>query len=224
MIYNNKHVTTLSNKFSEDNLVKAYQKLMQICPLDEREGQICLTHRPNAIDKWYDGNGSYFARNDDGTLDLSNQEIFEEDFTEFNEEAKHTYFYEIYKELSEDFVIGRMRILGIPFKKGLSWHRDMECRIHIPIITSPSAFMIFEDTDNMITEDVPSYNTYHLPIGNTYFANVLGWHTAFNGGRETRINLLLDVVSVKNENITIPPGCDDIVNIKELIEQNLSLL
>ena len=201
MLYNNKFVKSLLYQFDIEKLRIAYKQIIDICPIDKLTNQLCLTHRKDEINTWYGGNGSYFGCREDGTTDWDRQVIFEEDFTEFNEKAKHTYFYEVYKTISQDYVLGRVRIMAFPFKGGLSWHRDLEYRIHVPIITSTGAFMVFEDIDNMIREDVPSYYAVHFPAdGSSVIIDPRGQHTAFNEMSEIRVNLLLDVVSDKNGN------------------------
>ena len=86
----------------------------------------------------------------------------------------------------------------------MSWHIDKEWRIHVPIHTSVGSFITFEtDEDN-------GYYTTHLPAdGSAYMADVRPNHTATNSsksgyiydgfGKDARINLLCNVVSVRGE-------------------------
>ena len=66
----------------------------------------------------------------------------------------------------------------------LSWHVDDEPRLHIPLITNPGAHLVIEDTAN------------HLPAdGSAYMANTVLHHTAFNGGDDPRIHLVVGILS-----------------------------
>ncbi len=56
--------------------------------------QLCLTHRPGATDKLFDGIGSLYD------FDTNRVLAREQDFTVFNSELTHTYLYEIYRSFS----------------------------------------------------------------------------------------------------------------------------
>lgn len=208
-MYDDKFVKTLPNKFDIEKLKIAYDQILNIEPMDNDYNQLCLTHRIDSQDTWHDGSGGYYAYkpNSDDTLNYSTRVLYEKDFTEFNVKAKHTYFYEVYEELSKDFVLGRVRLMAFPFKGALSWHQDYELRIHVPIISTTGAFMTFEDLDNMIRDDVPTYYSYHFPpTGEAFIINPTGYHTAYNGYKQTRVNLLLDIVEIKNKELILPKG------------------
>ena len=48
-------------------------------------------------------------------------------------------------ELQKQYKLGRVRLLLKEPRSCLSFHRDPEPRLHIPIITNPGAQMIIED-------------------------------------------------------------------------------
>ena len=117
--------------------------------------------------------------------DFTGQEVQRENFlderqyTEFIEKYKGTYFEEIYNTLSKKYIIGRFRLLLLEPRTSLSWHRDPEPRLHIPILTNPGAHLVI---DNRLK---------HLPAdGNVWFTDTRKYHTVFNGGEENRIHLV----------------------------------
>ena len=88
--------------------------------------------------------------------------------------------------LSVFFDIGRCRVIFMPPRSTLSWHRDPEKRIHIAIKTNYGARMFIEHTG------------YHIPAdGNIYLTDNTKYHTAINGGEEDRIHLVATVLGTK---------------------------
>ena len=82
-------------------------------------------------------------------------------------------------DLKKNFKIGRIRILLKEPRSTLSWHRDPEPRIHIPIYTNPGALFIV------------NHHCTHLPAdGSVYFTDTRGYHTALNGGEDSRTHLV----------------------------------
>ena len=99
---------------------------------------------------------------------------------------KKTYFKEVYEKLSKKFKLGRVRILLKEPRSTLSWHRDPEPRLHIPIITNPGCLMVIENVAK------------HLPAdGSVYITNNLKYHNAFNGGEENRVHLVACLTDYK---------------------------
>ncbi len=140
--------------------------------------QICLTHRPGAQDKLFDGIGSLYDYNQQKLMAL------ESDFTEFNENLTHTYLYQIYKQFPR---IGRFRIMRIKPITCYSIHKDNNPRIHIALKTNPNAYFIFPE-DNEV---------FQIPVdGYAYRVDTRRTHTYINGSRtEDRIHLVLDDLS-----------------------------
>ena len=112
--------------------------------------------------------------------------INESQYTEFVEEFKKTYFKEVYDELSKYFKLGRVRLLLKEPRSTLSWHRDPEPRLHIPIITNPGCLMVIDKIAK------------HMPAdGSVWITNNTKYHNAFNGGEENRIHLVACVLNHK---------------------------
>ncbi len=117
---------------------------------------------------------------------LRDKQINEEAYTEFVKEFENTYFKKVYDTLSKKFKLGRVRILLKEPRSTLSWHRDPEPRLHIPIITNPGSIMVIENVAK------------HLPAdGSVWITNNTKYHNAFNGGEESRIHLVACVLNYK---------------------------
>ena len=112
--------------------------------------------------------------------------IDESKYTEFVNDFKGTYFENVYRELSEKFKLGRVRLLLKEPRSTLSWHRDPEPRLHIPIYTNPGAIMVVDSVAK------------HLPAdGSVWITNNTKYHNAFNGGEEDRTHLVACVLDYK---------------------------
>lgn len=143
---------------------------------------ISLSQIPSDEDSQRGNNlrGLYWTRPNHSYEEVEREEkVHEEEFSAFVKEYQHTYFYEVWQTLSRLAKIGRTRLLMMAPRKTLSWHRDPEPRLHIPIRTNPGALMI-----------VNSHCT-HLPAdGSVYFTDTRGYHVAINGGEEERVHLV----------------------------------
>ena len=124
--------------------------------------------------------GIYWTKPDSsGKEAIRAKKIDEYSYTEFVKDLEDTYFKEVYDELSKKFKLGRVRILLKEPRSTLSWHRDPEPRLHIPIITNPGCMMVIENVAK------------HLPAdGSVYITNNIKYHNAFNGGEENRVHLV----------------------------------
>ena len=112
--------------------------------------------------------------------------IDESKYTEFVNDFKGTYFEDVYHELSKKFKLGRVRLLLKEPRSTLSWHRDPEPRLHIPIYTNPGAIMVVDSVAK------------HLPAdGSVWITNNTKYHNAFNGGEENRVHLVACVLNYK---------------------------
>ena len=112
--------------------------------------------------------------------------IDEHKYTEFVDDFKNTYFKEVYDQLTKKYKLGRMRLLLKEPRSTLSWHRDPEPRLHIPIYTNPGAIMV---VDNVAK---------HMPAdGSVWITNNTKYHNAFNGGEENRVHLVACVLNYK---------------------------
>ena len=71
--------------------------------------------------------------------------IDESAYSEFIPDLENTYFKEVFDVLSSKYKLGRVRILLKEPRSTLSWHRDPEPRLHIPIITNPGCLMVIDN-------------------------------------------------------------------------------
>jgi hypothetical protein len=112
--------------------------------------------------------------------------IDESKYTEFVEEFENTYFNDVYEELSKHYKLGRVRLLLKEPRSTLSWHRDPEPRLHIPIVTNPGCLMVIDNIAKHMQAD-----------GSVWITNNTKYHNAFNGGEENRIHLVACVLDYK---------------------------
>ncbi len=145
-------------------------------------GAIPVNQIPNDEEsiKGHNMRGIYWTTPDESgnevTRDIS---IDEEKYTQVVPEFQKTYFEDVVKILQSKFKIGRVRILLKEPRSTLSWHRDPECRLHIPIITNPGCSMVIENVAK------------HLPAdGSVWITNNTKYHNFFNGGEQARIHLV----------------------------------
>ena len=100
-------------------------------------------------------------------------------YTELCPEFKDTYVEEVYNLVKKHFKIGRMRFLMKPPRSCLSWHRDPEKRLHIPIITNKGNIMVIDDI------------AFHMPSdGAAYITDNTKYHNFFNGSECERVHLV----------------------------------
>ena len=204
-MWKEEYVTKLPFNFDIEKLKQAIKEIETMasfapCAPEKSiaDGQICLTHTAseyNGKNNWYEGSGSLALELKAKSSGFDVRKLVDPpvnaDFTIFNEDAKDTYFYEVYQQLTTMYEIGRVRIMQFPAKGCLSWHIDPEERIHVPIISNSGNILAILNKN------------YHLPAnGSSYIANVIVPHSAFNGGFETRYNLLCDIISYKPDAVT----------------------
>jgi len=134
--------------------------------------------------KGHNTRGAYWTYPDEKGKEVKrDQTIDESKYTEIVPEFKNTYFEEIYNLLKSKFKLGRVRILLKEPRSTLSWHRDPEPRLHIPIITNPGCKMVIEDVAK------------HMPAdGTVTITNNTKYHNFFNGGEQDRIHLVACVL------------------------------
>ena len=124
--------------------------------------------------------GKYWTIADDTGREVSRDiDIEESKYTQLVPEFENTYFKEVYEILSKKFKLGRVRLLLKEPRSTLSWHKDPECRLHIPIITNKGCSMVIENVAK------------HLPAdGKVWITNNTKYHNFFNGGEQPRIHLV----------------------------------
>ena len=128
--------------------------------------------------------GTYWTIPDEtGKEAKRDKPIDESKYTELVPEFKGTYFEEVFNILRKNFKLGRVRILLKEPRSTLSWHRDPEPRLHIPIITNKGCRMVIEDVSK------------HMPAdGTVTITNNTKYHNFFNGGEQNRIHLVACVL------------------------------
>ena len=181
-------------KFDINKLKEALKQVLKIKNYDSANkikdfAAICLNQIPGKPESTQ-GNyarGVYWTKPDHtGKESVRDKFLDESLYTEFVKEFEHTYFKEVYEKLSKKFKLGRLRILLKEPRTTLSWHRDPEPRLHIPIITNPGCMMVIENVAN------------HLPAnGSVYITNNVKYHNAFNGGEENRVHLVACLTDYK---------------------------
>jgi len=181
-------------KFDVKKLQKALKQVLKVKNYDNANGiknfaAICLNQipgKPESIQGNY-ARGVYWTKpNHSGKESVRDKILDETLFTEFVKDFEHTYFKEVYEKLSSKFKLGRVRILLKEPRTTLSWHRDPEPRLHIPIITNLGCVMVIENVAK------------HLPAdGSVYITNNIKYHNAFNGGEENRVHLVACLTDYK---------------------------
>ena len=111
-------------------------------------GAIPLNQIPNDKSSIEGSNirGKYWTIADETGKEVSRDvDIDESKYTQLIPEFENTYFAEVYKVLSKRFKLGRVRLLLKEPRSTLSWHKDPECRLHVPIITNKGCSMVIEN-------------------------------------------------------------------------------
>ena len=186
--------TVKNLKFDINKLQKSLKQVLKIRNYDNANGiknfaAICLNQIPGKPEST-EGNyirGVYWTKpNQSGNEVARDKNLDESLYTEFVKDFEHTYFKEVYEKLRSIFMLGRVRILLKEPRTTLSWHRDPEPRLHIPIITNPGCIMVIENFAK------------HLPAdGSVYITNNIKYHNAFNGGEESRVHLVACLTNYK---------------------------
>ena len=134
--------------------------------------------------KGHNVRGTYWTFPDESGKEVErDKSIDESKYTEIVPEFKNTYLEEVYNTLKKKFKLGRVRILLKEPRSTLSWHRDPEPRLHVPIITNPGCKMVIEDIAK------------HMPAdGSVTITNNTKYHNFFNGGEQDRIHLVACVL------------------------------
>ena len=147
---------------------------------------ICINRIPDDENSVTGGNvrGLYWTMPDTTNHEEQRLEkIPEHLYTEICPEFIGTYVEEVYNLINKRFKIGRVRFLMKPPRTCLSWHRDPEMRLHIPIITNQGCKMVIED------------EAFHMPAnGSAYLTDNTKYHNFFNGSEIERVHLVATVL------------------------------
>ena len=149
-------------------------------------GAISINQIPNDENSIKGNNvrGKYWTIADDTGKEVSRDiDIDESKYTQLVPEFEKTYFKEVYEVLRKKFKLGRVRLLLKEPRSTLSWHKDPECRLDVPIITNKGCLMVIENVAK------------HLPAdGKVWITNNTKYHNFFNGGEQARIHLVACVL------------------------------
>ena len=161
-----------------------------------KPSQICLTTIEDKPSDYDLGCGSLekdwakskYIENSDGSVYLDaparTDNLSEEDFTILCKQFKGTGFELLYEELKERYEIsGRVKLFKNLPRSCMSWHHDINPRIHYAIKTQPGCYMVIED------------EVFHIPQNQCWFTNTTKNHTAFNGSKEDRIHIVFETKS-----------------------------
>ena len=175
-------------------LQEAYRQIITTKKFDDgggisHFGAICLTRKPGDPEsvKGSKARGIYWTKPDKSGAEVSRDiKIDESEYSEFIPDYENTYFKEVFDVISSKYKLGRVRILLKEPRSTLSWHRDPEPRLHIPIITNPGCLMVIDNVAK------------HMPAdGSVWITNNTKYHNAFNGGEENRVHLVACVLDYK---------------------------
>ena len=177
-------------KFDITKLRTALEKVLKKKKFDNLNlksfGAIPLNQIPGDEEsiKGHNIRGTYWTLPDEtGKEAMRDKPINEVKYTEITPDFKNTYFEEVYNILKKKFKLGRIRILLKEPRSTLSWHRDPEPRLHIPIITNPGCRMVIENIAK------------HMPAdGSVTITNNTKYHNFFNGGEQDRIHIVACVL------------------------------
>ena len=149
-------------------------------------GAIPLNQVPNDEDSIKGNNirGKYWTIADESGTEVARDiDIDETKYTQLVPEFEKTYFKEVFDVLRSKFKLGRVRLLFKEPRSVLSWHKDPECRLHIPIVTNAGCSMVIENVAK------------HLPAdGRVWITNNTKYHNFFNGGEQARVHLVACVL------------------------------
>ena len=149
-------------------------------------GAIPLNRVPNDQSSVEGSNvrGKYWTIADETGKEVSRDiDIDESKYTELVPEFEDTYFKEVYETLKDKFKLGRVRLLLKEPRSTLSWHKDPEPRLHIPIVTNKGCMMVIENVAK------------HMPAdGTATITNNKKFHNFFNGGEQARVHLVACVL------------------------------
>ena len=148
-------------KFDILKLQEAYRQIIKTKKFDDgggisHFGAICLTRKPGDPEsvKGSKARGIYWTTPDKSGSEVSRDvNIDESEYSEFIPDYENTYFKEVFDVISSKYKLGRVRILLKEPRSTLSWHRDPEPRLHIPIITNPGCLMVRDRVSKHITAD-----------------------------------------------------------------------
>jgi photosystem II stability/assembly factor-like uncharacterized protein len=90
---------------------------------------------------------------------------------------------------SQNIKLGRVRIMRLMPKRGLTVHRDTSVRYHLVLKTNIDSFFGFRD---FLNKDGAVAKCYHMPAnGYFYKVDTTKFHFVYNGGKTERIHIVI---------------------------------
>ena len=141
--------------------------LMADVLFDERN-QICL--QTGGIDDWYEGTGAMVDGEDLSKFDAVHPKLI------------GTWWETFLRDFP--YKVSRTRIARLLPRRCYSVHRDFHRTLHIAIHTNPKSYFLFINEQKLVHMDLDSH---------IYYMDTKRPHTAFNGGNNSRIHLMMRV-------------------------------
>ena len=195
MVFQNNIIKVPNLKFNIKKLKQAFNQVLKIKEFDNAGGVVTnissiSLNRIKGDNQSTEGKyswGRYWTIPDNNGQEVERADaIDEEQFNEFVPDYNDTYLKHVYDKLSKIYKLGRTRVLKKEPRSTLSWHKDPEPRLHIPIITNYGCRMVIDD------------RAYHMPAdGSVYLTNTTKYHNFFNGGEEDRIHIVATLPNFK---------------------------
>lgn len=165
--------------FDLPKLQEALKQVLSRYAFHPHAYQIGLTHSERAHspeEKIYDAAGAIWDRAKNVYLRQ------ESEFTIFNRDFIDSYFYEVYRKVSEwsPLSIGRVRLMLRPSGSCYKMHWDDDLRYHLAIVTNDYSYFLYKNG-----------RTYRIPAdGQLYHFDARTHHTGLNAGFTDRVHLV----------------------------------
>ena len=171
----------LNIHFDSDALVNAYNYASKLIGFTgDMVNCISLVHPAGEV---ANERGIFWTKNNNYEEVQVERFVNEEIYKVFEPLLMSTYFKNVYDTLSKHYKLGRVRILKLNSRTCLSYHKDPEARLHIPLITNPGALMIVDNEACHMQAD-----------GAVYYVDTTKYHTALNVGDSERIHLVATII------------------------------
>jgi hypothetical protein len=176
-----------------EGILECVNTLVENSKLQWNSEQICVNSTVDHLDDTCYGVGSLVknwsnTRIEDGCIvgvENLSRKCKELDFTELCKVFKGTVIEDVYTMLISKFIVGRVRLIKINPLRCMSWHKDVDRRLHYPLSTNTSCRMVIDN------------ECIHIPEFSWWITDTTKFHTAFNGSLVPRIHLVASIISEK---------------------------
>lgn len=151
-----------------------------------RGNQLGLKHRLNSVEIWEDAVGSLYSFNEKKFI------ASEKDFTEWNLDSNSYIMNEVLKLSSIlNLQVGRVRLMKLNPRCGLSVHCDTEVRYHYVVKTNSKSYICNNINENNNDLKVVA-QCYHIPNDSFWYkVDTKQVHWVYNGGDTERIHIVI---------------------------------